>query len=112
VQNLAKSLAVEWAPKGVRVNACAPGLVLSSGLDQYTPEFRQRIITNIHQHLPFKRLASVDEISSAVVYLLSPGAAYVSGHVLKVDGASSSWGAQKWEIAEHSAMPIYQRSKL
>jgi citronellol/citronellal dehydrogenase len=82
--NFTETAALEWAP--VRVNAVAPGWIASSGMDHYGPEMRARI-RGLHQHVPLGRLGTESEVSAAIVYLLSPAAAFVSGSCLRVDGA-------------------------
>jgi len=82
--NFTETAAIEWAP--VRVNAVAPGWIASSGMDHYGPEMRARI-RGLHQHVPLGRLGTESEVSAAIVFLLSPAAAFVSGSCLRVDGA-------------------------
>jgi citronellol/citronellal dehydrogenase len=82
--NFTETAALEWAP--VRVNAVAPGWIASSGMDHYGPEMRARI-RGLHQHVPLGRLGTESEVSAAIVFLLSPAAAFVSGSCLRVDGA-------------------------
>jgi citronellol/citronellal dehydrogenase len=82
--NFTETAAVEWAP--VRVNAVAPGWIASSGMDHYGPEMRARI-RGLHKHVPLGRLGTEAEVSAAIVFLLSPAAAFVSGSCLRVDGA-------------------------
>jgi citronellol/citronellal dehydrogenase len=62
IANLARSLAVEWAPAGIRVNAVAPGIIASSGLDSYAPEFREAVISTAARHIPFQRLGTCEEV--------------------------------------------------
>jgi citronellol/citronellal dehydrogenase len=83
--NLTETAALEWAP--VRVNAVAPGWIASSGLDRYPPEMAETF-RHLHQSVPLRRLGSESEVSAAIVYLLSPAAAFVSGACLRVDGAA------------------------
>jgi citronellol/citronellal dehydrogenase len=80
-----ESAACEWAASGVRVNAVAPGWVATSALDQYDAALQTRIRA-WKEAVPLKRFATEAEISSAVVYLLSPGAAFITGSVIRVDG--------------------------
>jgi citronellol/citronellal dehydrogenase len=82
--NFTETAAYEWAP--IRVNAVAPGWIASSGLDQYPPEMTAHI-RELHKQVPLGRLGTESEVSAAIVYLLSPAAAFVSGSCLRVDGA-------------------------
>ena len=83
--NFTETAALEWAP--VRVNAVAPGWIASSGMDQYPPEMQERI-RSLPKFSPLHRVGTEAEVSSAICFLLSPGAAYVSGSCLRVDGAA------------------------
>jgi citronellol/citronellal dehydrogenase len=83
--NLTETAALEWAP--VRVNAVAPGWIASSGLDRYGPEMRATL-RGIPALVPLQRLGTESEVSAAIVFLLSPAAAFVSGACLRVDGAA------------------------
>jgi len=103
VENLTKTLAVEWARSGVRINAVAPGLIESSGLDNY-PEVAQNFIQEVVKDIPFKRMGTESETAAAIVFLLSPGASYISGESIRIDGASSLW-RKTWEIEEHDNAP-------
>jgi citronellol/citronellal dehydrogenase len=82
--NLTETAALEWAP--VRVNAVAPGWIASSGLDQYPPAMAEHI-RGLHRTVPLGRLGTESEISAAIVFLLSPAAAFISGSCLRIDGA-------------------------
>jgi peroxisomal trans-2-enoyl-CoA reductase len=95
VENMTKSLAVEWAQFDVRVNAVAPGIIYSSGIAQYPPEIVQASIART----PQKRAAAVEEVAHAIVYLASPSAAFVTGTTLQIDGGASLWG-DSWMIPE------------
>ena len=86
--NLTHTLAVEWGRHGVRVNAVAPGIIHTSGLDTYTPEFRAFAIAAARNNQT-TRLGTEAETSSAVLFLLCPGASFVTGQVLFVDGGES-----------------------
>jgi len=82
--NFTETAALEWAP--IRVNAVAPGWIASSGLDHYPPEMAEHIRA-LPKRVPLGRLGTESEVSAAVVFLLSPAAAFISGSCLRVDGA-------------------------
>lgn len=89
--NFTQTAAVEWAASGVRVNAVAPGWVASSGMDSY-PESMKPWIKGLQEAVPLKRLATEAEVSSAICFLLSDGANFISGDCLRIDGAASQGG--------------------
>jgi citronellol/citronellal dehydrogenase len=82
-----ETAAVEWAASGVRVNAVAPGAIASSGFDTY-PDWMQPHLARTHAAIPAARLGTESEVSAAICFLLSPAAAFISGSVLRVDGAA------------------------
>jgi len=82
VHQLTKSLAAEWAPHNIRVNAVAPGYVKTEMAPVDRPELRRMWI----EDAPQQRYAKPDEIAPTVVYLCSPAAAFVTGSVLVIDG--------------------------
>ena len=88
VVNLTRTLAIEWAPHGVRINAVAPGYVLSAGLKSYPPPV-QKIAARMFRRNPSSRAGTESEVSAAVTFLLSPAAAYINGETVRVDGAAS-----------------------
>lgn len=103
IENLTKTLAVEWARSGVRINAVAPGLIESSGLDNY-PDVAKEFIQSVVKDIPFKRMGTESETAAVIVFLLSPGANYISGESIRIDGASSLW-RKTWEIEDHGNAP-------
>ena len=82
--NFTETAAFEWSP--VRVNAVAPGWIASSGMDHYPPEMAQHI-RSLPRKVPAGRLGTESEVSAAIVFLLSPASAFISGSCLRVDGA-------------------------
>lgn len=99
-----ETAAVEWAHAGVRVNALAPGFIASSGFDRYDPEFAKVAIPQMHRVIPAKRMGDEDEISSGIVFFLSPAASYVTGACLCVDGGSSL-NSKLFVLKDHQRMP-------
>lgn len=81
-----ETAALEWAAHGVRVNAVAPGYIASSGMDHYPPEAGP-MLREMRNTVPQGRFGTEAETSAAIVFLLSPAASFVSGTVLRVDGA-------------------------
>ena len=81
-----ETAALEWAAQGVRVNAVAPGYIASSGMDHYPPEAAP-MLREMRNTVPQGRFGTEAETSAAIVFLLSPAASFVSGTVLRVDGA-------------------------
>lgn len=84
IAGLTKALANEWAPRGVNVNAVAPGYVTTNNTEALRNDTERE--QAIRSRIPAGRWASPDDIATAVVFLASPAAAYVHGHVLVVDG--------------------------
>lgn len=83
-----RTVAVEWAPLGIRVNCIAPGLTASEGLEVYPPE----AVAEFPKANPLKRPGSTMEIAEACVFLSCPSASFVTGEVLTVDGGGKLWG--------------------
>jgi NAD(P)-dependent dehydrogenase (short-subunit alcohol dehydrogenase family) len=85
VLNLTRTLAVEWAPLGLRVNAMAPGVTNTEGASSNlfpTEEARDRMTAEI----PLRRFAELDDVVKAARFLLSDDASYVTGECLTLDG--------------------------
>jgi NAD(P)-dependent dehydrogenase (short-subunit alcohol dehydrogenase family) len=87
VVHLSRCLAVEWAKEGIRVNSVSPGYTRTRMTDMNPPELNERLASNV----PMGRMAEVSEIAHPVLFLLSDGAAYISGHDLLVDGGLTAW---------------------
>ncbi len=86
LHHLVKGVALDLAPKGIRVNAVAPGLTRTPRLVEANgPEFWAAEAARI----PMRRAGLPSDIASAVLYLSSPMASFVTGHILAVDGGSS-----------------------
>ncbi|MBN1984274.1 MAG: SDR family oxidoreductase [Chitinivibrionales bacterium] len=91
LENLTKSLALEYIKNNIRMNSVAPGVT-------YTPRWQERLQDqpnpeelkkSIEAQIPLKRFGCPEEIASAVIWLLSGESSYVVGHTLVVDGGIS-----------------------
>ena len=104
-----ETAALEWAAQGVRVNAVAPGYIASSGMDHYPPEAGP-MLREMRNTVPQGRFGTEAETSAAIVFLLSPAASFISGTVLRVDGARPQmrmgWqqGVAKLDVQERDAV--------
>ena len=105
--NLTESAAFEWAESGVRVNSVAVGGVASSGFDTYTPEAQEEIL-KFPKRIPMQRYGNVSEISAAIVFLLSPGAAFITGTCLRVDGGAPNARICFKDLENHSRAETYR----
>ncbi len=85
--NLTETAAFEWAAANVRVNAIAPGVIASSGMDTYPPE-RREYIRSRGGRVPLGRFGTESEVSAAIVFLLSDAARYITGATIRVDGGT------------------------
>jgi citronellol/citronellal dehydrogenase len=88
VENLTMSLAVEWSRFNIVVNAIAPGIITSSGTQQYPEQILAQAISTC----PAKRAGTVAEVTAAILFLCSPAAQYISGTTLRVDGGHALRG--------------------
>jgi citronellol/citronellal dehydrogenase len=90
---LSKTLAIEWAPLGIRVNCLAPGIIATEGMDVYSEEARR----DMPNSNPMKRFGQPEDIANAACYLAGESGSFITGEVLVVDGGNQVWGDQ-WAI--------------
>ncbi len=93
VENMTKTLAIEWAMHNIQVNAIAPGVIRTSGTDQYPPE----LIEASRKKTPMKRVGTAGEVAQLIVYLACDAAWFVTGECWYIDGGAHLWG-DNWII--------------
>ena len=96
---LSESVACEWCADNVRVNTVAPGGIASSGFDTYPPEAQAKLL-EYPAKIPLQRFGTESEISAAIVFLLSPAAAYITGSCIRVDGGAPN-ARQNWTLTKN-----------
>jgi citronellol/citronellal dehydrogenase len=99
VENLTKTLAVEWASANVQVNAVAPGIIRTTGTKQYP----QELVEMSRVRTPMKRLGTPEEVAELIVYLACDGAWFVTGETWYIDGGAHLWG-DTWPIPDDRAL--------
>lgn len=87
IQQMARYLAVQWGPQGVRCNSLSPGPFPNPAFQQEKPGFVQRLACKV----PLGRVGQAPEIAGAVTFLLSDAASYITGQNLAVDGGWTAW---------------------
>jgi len=95
VDNLTKTLAIEWVNYNIRINAIAPGIIKSSGLENYPPKF----LEGISKRIPMRRLGTMEEVGYMALFLASPMGAFITGETVYVDGGQRLWG-DAWVIPD------------
>jgi NAD(P)-dependent dehydrogenase (short-subunit alcohol dehydrogenase family) len=91
IEKLTRDLALEWAKSGIRVNAVAPGPIEETeGMSRLAPG---DAATKFKNRVPLGRYGTIAEVSDAVLFLVSPAGAYVTGSTLLIDGGTSLLGA-------------------
>lgn len=98
--NFTQTSAYEWGSCGVRVNAVAPGWIMSSGMDTYPEGFKQTLKT-LRAAVPLQRMGNESEVSGAICFLLSDAAAFISGDTLRIDGAASQGNVAIFPLPAH-----------
>mgnify|MGYP003644772554 CR=1 FL=1 len=114
IDNLTKTAAIEWACSGVRVNAVAPGWIVSSGLNSYKGTAVQAMMPNVTAKIPLKRMGTESEISALMCFLLSDAASFITGTNVRIDGGGSI-GTPFFPLIDHqSSKPFeaFHRSEI
>ena len=98
--NFTQTSAFEWGSCGVRVNAVAPGWIMSSGMDTYPDGFKETLKT-LRAAVPLQRMGNESEVSGAICFLLSDASAFISGDTLRIDGAASQGNVAIFPLPAH-----------
>jgi NAD(P)-dependent dehydrogenase (short-subunit alcohol dehydrogenase family) len=80
---LTRDLAVQWGPRGIRVNAILPGLFPTEATAHYSPDYLQKVV---RARIPVGRIGEVSDIAATAVFLASEASSYITGVALPVDG--------------------------
>ena len=89
---LASWQAIEWAERGIRVNAIAPGYILNEPVRALAATGSFDIVS-IERRTPMRRLGTEQEVAEGIAFLLAPGkAGYITGHTLEVNGGWTAYG--------------------
>jgi hypothetical protein len=95
IEMLVKTLAVEWGARGVRVNGLSPGFVADTvGGNLFVSDDGNDGLKN---RIPLQRVTTVDEMAEMALMLCSPVSAYMTGHIIALDGGVSLLGASAWQ---------------
>jgi citronellol/citronellal dehydrogenase len=110
VENLTRTLSIEWARFGVRINAIAVGQIAT---DTLLTKYPQPFVDAIAGSIPLGRMGEADDIAWLVAYLASPAGDFISGAVLTVDGARDNWlgGWPPQGLADESGAPLSEERR-
>jgi citronellol/citronellal dehydrogenase len=111
VENLSRTLSIEWARFGVRVNAIAVGQIATETL---LTKYPQPFVEAIEGSIPLGRMGTAEDIAWLVAYLASPAGDFISGSVLTVDGARDNWlgGWPPPPLADDTGRPLSERRRV
>ncbi|HSS93415.1 MAG TPA: SDR family NAD(P)-dependent oxidoreductase [Candidatus Dormibacteraeota bacterium] len=93
ISGLVRSLAIEWGPSGVTVNAVGPGIIRTPLTTAYMEQFPERVKASI-ENTPLRRLGEPEDVADVVAFLASDAARFITGQTIYIDGgisAGSSW---------------------
>lgn len=102
VESLGRSLAVEWAQRGITVNAIQPGIIATGGIRQYP--MWEAVMDQAQRSIPAKRLGRPEEVAWLVAFLAGPAGAYITGQTIGIDGGRQLWG-DSWPVPDPDPMP-------
>eukprot|EP00742_Colponemidia_sp_Colp-10_P007809 GILJ01008421.1.p1 GENE.GILJ01008421.1~~GILJ01008421.1.p1 ORF type:complete len:284 (-),score=23.63 GILJ01008421.1:184-1035(-) len=111
VETLSKTLSIEWASAGVRVNCVAPGVINSSGLQSYGASIAEAISKEQPTRNYAYRLGTEAETAAAIIFLLSPAASFIVGSTVRVDGGAPLYNPN-WTPTPHTNSIAWQPSQI
>ena len=92
VMNLSKTLAIEWVNRGITINCVAPGIIQSSGLENYPPQ----LVESVSAKIPMRRFGTCGEVAELTLFLAA--SKYITGETIYIDGGNRLWG-DMWDIS-------------
>jgi citronellol/citronellal dehydrogenase len=109
VENMMKTLSIEWARFGIRLNAIAPGQIATHTLKTKYPA---KMVDTMETTIPLGRLGEPEEVAWLIAYLASPAGDFFSGATITVDGARDNWfGSWPPEIGQEDGKPLAERRR-
>jgi NAD(P)-dependent dehydrogenase (short-subunit alcohol dehydrogenase family) len=93
---MTRSLAVEWGPKGIRLNCIAPGAIVTEGASQNLAFATEEAQKMIREHNPLKRLGTQEELADLAAFLLSDHSSYINGDCISMDGGNWLAGGSRF----------------
>ncbi len=93
IHQVTQMLAIEWAPHGIRVNAVAPGRMMTDSPTRQQTANDPNYVEAMLKKIPLHRMPTAEDCAAAVTFLCSPGAASITGQVLLIDGGLTVQGS-------------------
>ncbi|CAD5118837.1 DgyrCDS7515 [Dimorphilus gyrociliatus] len=109
MDNLTKTLSMEWASYGIRVNAVIPGTIVHKSMIKHYGEKFTSVLDILRKKIPVQRYGTCEEVSGAVCFLLSDAASFMTGGSIIVDGGQTLiTPTSLFNVPEHSKLPAFQ----
>ena len=109
VENMMRTLSIEWSRFGIRLNSIAPG---PFGTETFMTKYPKEMVERMAETVPLARVGRAEEIAWLVAYLASPAGDFISGTVLSVDGGRDNWfGAWPPDSASREGKPLAEERR-